>query len=167
VELESRKVKASDLKLNLNSLLTSTLDLALVQDHLDKLRKTKRPPPSLHHMLADRLEAWLQNMNMSPTMNFTQPVFDPTWSLFDQNSIQIAAGPKYRQGDFDAEPALNDAANALHSHCAPMNLEQQQSYDEPGFWNVYGDATTSWPSGLTRLFGNAAYQETTNSEHVQ
>jgi hypothetical protein len=148
------------------SVLNATPDLSLVQDHLDKLRKTKRPAPSLHHMLADRLEAWLQNMNMSPTANLTQPVFDPSWSLFDQNSIQIASGSCYQNVLSDGS-SISNTAIIPQTHATPVEHQQQQTYDGPGFWNVYGDPTDSWPSGLTRLFGNAAFQETTNGEHVQ
>lgn len=147
--------------------LTRAPDLSLVQDHLDKLRRTKRPSPSLHHMLADRLEAWLRNMNMSPTVNLTQPVFDPSWSLFNENSIQIASGSCYPQNALHDESTFSNTADTSRPPTALVQHQQQQTYDDSGFWNVYESPAVSWPSGLNRLFGNSVFHETTNGDNIQ
>ncbi|KAL5115650.1 hypothetical protein ACEQ8H_006449 [Pleosporales sp. CAS-2024a] len=141
-------------------------DLRLVQDHLDKLRKTNRPAPSLHHMLADRLDAWLQNMNMSPNLHMTQPVFDPSWSLFDQNSIQIASETCYPQNSLEGNSAVGNTPNNPRTHSQNLELAQQQNFDDPGFWNVYGDPTAAWPSGMTRLFGSTSFPESAHVENA-
>ncbi|KAF2004260.1 hypothetical protein P154DRAFT_543412 [Amniculicola lignicola CBS 123094] len=80
-------------------------DLMLVQGHLNKLQRTLRPAPSLHHTLAHRLKTWLQNMHTPPTSFLPQPEFNPSWSLFDQNSIQLASGPYYQQETSDSWPS--------------------------------------------------------------
>ncbi|KAH3951409.1 hypothetical protein HBI56_079290 [Parastagonospora nodorum] len=139
-------------------------DLSLVQDHLEELRKTKRPAPSLHHMLADRLETWLQSVNLSPNLNLTQPVFDPSWSLFDQNSIQIASGSMFQQTALDAGSDLDNPSITGQTDADAMAHQQQQNYDDPGFWNVYGNHSASWPSNLTRIFGNTAFSDTADNE---
>jgi hypothetical protein len=142
-------------------------DIALVQNHLEKLRKTKRPTPSLHHMLANRLQSWLDNMNMSPTANLVQPHFDPTWSLFDQNSIQLASDSYYQQCALDNGASVNTHESAPQPHDASIAQaqQQQQNFGDPGLWGVYGQTTNSWPSNFTRLFSNTGYQETTDNEH--
>jgi hypothetical protein len=141
-------------------------DIALVQNHLDKLRTTKRPAPSLHHMLADRLQSWLDNMNMSPTANLVQPQFDPTWSLFDQNSIQLASDSYYQQGALDNGGSMNPHESAPQPHDASVaQAQQQQNFSDPNLWSVYSQTTNAWPSNFTRLFSSTAYHETPGNEH--
>jgi len=103
-------------------------------------------------------------MNLSPTLNLTQPVFDPSWSLFDQNSIQIASGSIYQENALDAGSDLNNPSIAGQTDADTMAHEQQQNYDDPGFWNVYGHHSASWPSSLTRIFGNTAFPENADNE---
>ncbi|KAF2027359.1 hypothetical protein EK21DRAFT_102562 [Setomelanomma holmii] len=72
-------------------------DLLLVQDHLNKLQRTKRPAPSLHHTLADRLETWLQSMNTPPSTALALPDFDLSWTLFDQNNMDFTSTSAHEQ----------------------------------------------------------------------
>jgi hypothetical protein len=115
-------------------------------------------------MLADRLETWLQSVNLSPTLNLIQPVFDPSWSLFDQNSIQIASGSMFQQTALDAGSDLDNPSITGQTDADTMAHQQQQNYDDPGFWNVYGNHSASWPSNLTRIFGNTAFSDTADNE---
>ncbi|ORY11746.1 hypothetical protein BCR34DRAFT_483798 [Clohesyomyces aquaticus] len=141
-------------------------DLLLVQDHLNKLQKTKRPAPSLHHTLANRLETWLQSMNTPPTAILPLPEFDPSWSLFDQNSIRIAS-EAYYQLDPTTDISTADGSTT-QTHGSSLESPPQPGYGNPDFWNPYGHSMGTWPSGLTRLFGNTAFQETNgNGNHIQ
>jgi hypothetical protein len=137
-----------------------------VQDHLDKLRSTKRPAPSLHHTLANRLDTWLKSIDIAPTAVLTQPEFDPSWSLFDQNSVQIASELYSETGPFTGIQSVDSLSKSPKSRNTSMNTQQGQGYEQQGFWNAYEHSVSSWPSSLGRVFGNTAFEEN-NDDHLR
>ncbi|KAF2707307.1 hypothetical protein K504DRAFT_483431 [Pleomassaria siparia CBS 279.74] len=140
-------------------------DLLLVNGHLNKLQKTHRPAPSLHHTLANRLETWLQGMNTPPASGLQQSNFDPTWSLFDQNSIRLVSESNYEQ---DGLSSVAIATRPLQDSNATLDIQQQQSFGDNESWNAFEHQMETWPSNLVRLFGNATFQHTNNeSNHFQ
>ncbi|KAH7093647.1 hypothetical protein FB567DRAFT_177989 [Paraphoma chrysanthemicola] len=132
-------------------------DLLLVQDHLNKLQSTKRPAPSLHHTLADRLETWLQSMNTPPSTALTLPDFDLSWTLFDQSNMVLTSTSVHEQD------TVTLAMNGKNTMEASLDHSQQQAPNDPEFWNAYSSGAGSWPSGFTRLFGHPMYDEMPNN----
>ena len=62
-----------------------------------------------------------------------------------------------------------DSARTPRDHNPPaLDNQHQQGYGDFELWSAYGQQMGVWPPGLTRLFGNAAFQDTSNGEgHVQ
>lgn len=76
-------------------------DLGNIRIHLDFLRQTNEPKPSLHDKLATRLEQSLQGMQTpSPTalhdavsLPVISPDLDYSWQIFNQASLdQVTFG---------------------------------------------------------------------------
>jgi len=141
----------------------SASDLPLVQTHLNILQGTRRPAPSLHHTLANRLETWLQNMNTPPAIDpdVAQMEFDPSWAIFDENSNRLASETFFQQLDvnqninLEAENLDSMANNAVSVH-DPRNFQNGKG------WNSHDNVIDAWPSNLLRLFGTADYQSSSN-----
>jgi hypothetical protein len=93
---------------------------------------------------------------MSSTAILAQPEFDPSWSIFDQDSIRIASESYYQQDALDGGSSLGDSTTTSDFS---MDHQQQQGYGNSELWSSYGNQMGSWPSNLTRVFGHAAFQE--------
>jgi len=142
-------------------------DLVLVQGYLNMLQRTHRPAPSLHHTLANRLETWLQSMSTPPAIDPDLPhlVFDPSWSLFDQNSMRIASESYYQQTPPIGLPDGENSPTMSHPHNQNLGIQNPQNFANADSWNGYEHPPDSWPSNLLRLFGNAEFQSTDNAEN--
>jgi len=148
-------------------MLIYDLDLLLVQVHLKKLRSTHRPAPSLYHTLANRLDTWLQSMNTPPTPVRAQE-FNLAWSLFDQNSIQIASKLYYEQNTLDGMSNIESTAETSRAPSSSLNNQQSQNYGNPEYWNSCGNLMSAEPVNFTRLFGNTAFHGTSDDDsHMQ
>jgi hypothetical protein len=123
------------------------------------LRRTHQPAPSLHHTLAKRLENWIQSMSSPPAAdpNPSQLEVDPSWSLFDQNSIRIASEPFFQQNHLHAV-SNEDSSNDIPQSNSTSGLQDHQRFSNTEPWNGYEHPPDTWPTNLLRLFGNAEYQ---------
>jgi hypothetical protein len=146
--------------------LTRFSDSLLVQDHIDKLQKTQRPAPSLHHLLAKRLESCRQDMNMPTTTPLTQSDFDPSWTLFDQNNIELAAGTCYQQEAADSSSTLAESAPSLQARDPLLQHRDHQGYSDGELWDAYGNPGSSWPSGFNRIFGNPFFLDANDGNQL-
>ncbi|KAH8595745.1 hypothetical protein B0O99DRAFT_153855 [Bisporella sp. PMI_857] len=136
-------------------------DLPLVQTHLNMLKRTHRPAPSLCHTLASRLETWLQSINTPPDGNaeLTQLEYDPSWAIFDENSIRLAPESLFQQ--------LNDAPsnteNVQQSHDLTLMSPQSRGFGNTRLWSGHEQVYDTWPPNFLRLFGSADYQPQNNA----
>src|SRR6186713_523533 len=106
-------------------------------------------------------------MNTPPTPVHTQE-FNPAWSLFDQNSIQIASKLYYEQNTVDGMSNIESTAETSQAHSSSLNNQLSQNYGNPEYWNSYGNLMSAWPVNFTRLFGNTAFHETGDDDsHMQ
>ena len=107
-------------------------------------------------------------MNTPPTSVLSEPGFDPSWSLFDQNSIQFASESYYQQGAPNGSLHTEDATNIAHIRGNSLENQQQQEYESTEPWSAYEHPIETWPSNLIRLFGTATFQQTNDSgNHLQ
>jgi hypothetical protein len=127
------------------------------------LQTTHQPEPSLRHRLASRLESCLQSMHTPPAATDDGPLpgFDPSWAIFDQNSIAMASLLPERQ------PLGGTAQNGGSGHDAAMSgiydaqsLINQEAMD--GQWFSHEQQADAWQSTLMRLFGNAEFSQSQN-----
>lgn len=141
-----------------NAILICESDLMLVQCHVDKLRNTKRPEPSLHHFLANRVEAWRQQTTVSPPTTFVQADFDSSWSLFDQASMDVSSDAYTYFGGTVNRLSVQGSVDSPHS---PRNFEQsdkgqQQNTGISDSGDAYTMPAGTWPFGLNRVFGHTS-----------
>lgn len=132
-------------------------DLTLVQCHVDKLRNTKRPEPSLHHFLANRIEAWRQQTTNPQTTISMQGDFDPSWSLFDQASMDVLSDTfTYYDGAVD-RPSVQGSGGSPQSPQFEGTIEgQQQNTGTSESCGTYTTPAGTWPFGLSRVFGHTS-----------
>ncbi len=156
-------------------------DFILIQAHLNMLSCTHQPEPSLRHKLASRLESSLQNMHTPrPTPDQDAMIdiaggLDPSWAIFDQNSInlanqQLAMGRPLeptgttvtQQSNGNQNAQLQIQAGSFQTSMADAGMVggRQEGYVEG--MNLQGQQWTSneqysdaWQSTLFRLFGSS------------
>lgn len=148
----------------LSRVILTNSDLSLVQKHLDKLQATKRPAPSIHHMLASRIETWLQNFSVTPTATLVQPELDMSWSIF---------GPGMAMPDSEASFASQTGNLVLQPHSTIQNLQEQAPMSHDNFpqenhhgesWDTYDQMPDLWPSHFGRIFGYSTARDVNNPD---
>lgn len=157
-------------------LILWVLDFILIQSHLNMLQLTHQPPPSLQHTLATRLESALQNMHTPRPAPESEPlpnVFDPSWLLFDQNSMMTlgeGAGDSNRTSSHETSEVATGTGNpstmiifSAGNGSADLRMGPRVSHnyhdgiqeDESGQWLSNEQYTDAWQNTLSRLFGNS------------
>jgi hypothetical protein len=106
-------------------------------------------------------------MNTPPTSILPEPGFDPSWSLFDQNSIQFTAEPYYQQGAPNSSSSTENPRNITHIRSNSLENQEQQGYENSESWGAYEHPIETWPSNLIRLFGTTFQQMNNNDNHLQ
>lgn len=144
-------------------LLTAILDLNLVQSHLSSLQRCQRPPPSLQHVLADRLERALQGMRTPPAtgpeLMMPDTNIDYSWAIFDQNNMPLANPSWLLQDQMHATPKPT-VSIAQASATRDGMSEQYHSGLVAGEQTLHArqwigqEQSNAWPSTLNRLFGH-------------
>jgi hypothetical protein len=80
----------------------SYLDLGIIQTHLSSLKRSDLSVPSIHGVLADRLQSGMQSMHtppdMGPELSFPPPNMDYSWTIFDQEIMSLANPPWLFEG---------------------------------------------------------------------
>ncbi|KAI9036983.1 fungal specific transcription factor domain-containing protein [Aspergillus affinis] len=96
-------------------------DLRLIQSHLQSLKLSHPSAPSIHAILADRLQSGIQSMNtppdIGPELSIPGPHADYSWTIFDQEIMPLANPPWLFEGA---------AAAAASLASVPSQLAQQQ-----------------------------------------
>jgi hypothetical protein len=99
-------------------------------------------------------------MNTPPPIDPDVPQlqFDPSWALFDENSIRLASESFLKP--IETQHNMSKLQNSLDASQSPQSAPGIQS--QPGFgneetWNGYEHPPDAWPSNLLRLFGNAEF----------
>lgn len=112
-------------------------------------QRTHQPEPSLRHRFANRLESSLQNMHTprsapdpDPMLDITSASFDPSWAIFDQNSIQSMLQ------EWHPDPTHSIRQSNRMSGLEVFGFQGESQ----GQWSGNEDA---WQSTLFRLFGSA------------
>lgn len=82
----------------LNHLLTRLVaDLRLIQTQLSTLKRSDPSTFSIHGVLAERLQSGIQSMHTppdnGPDFAFPAPNMDYTWTIFDQQIMNLANPP--------------------------------------------------------------------------
>ncbi|CAI6338713.1 unnamed protein product [Periconia digitata] len=124
-------------------------DLLLVQNHRDRLRKIKHPKASLRHLLADRLDTWLQTVNTPSASILSRPMFDQSYALFDPNIIQIVSEPFYQPGPSEDASVINSLSTSA-SRSLPVNGSEPAHNSNQECGNVHGHTIGTWPLGFSR-----------------
>jgi hypothetical protein len=106
-------------------------------------------------------------MNSPAATRLAQPEFDPSWTLFDQNSIEIAAGTYYQQDNLGTRSSIAESTPTLPPGDASLQHRENQGYNEGELWDAYGNLGSSWPSGFNRIFGNPSFLEAGDGSHLQ
>ncbi|KAH7380214.1 hypothetical protein DE146DRAFT_288085 [Phaeosphaeria sp. MPI-PUGE-AT-0046c] len=137
-------------------------DLTLVQCHIDKLRKARRPEPSLHSLLASRVEVWQRQTTVPSTTSFIPFDLDPSWSLFDQANMDSLSDTYAYYDDPISKSSMQGSAGSPQS---PQNLErsvdrQHRNAEANESWVTYTNPTGTWPFGLDRVFGSTTHPMT-------
>ncbi|GLA56896.1 hypothetical protein AtubIFM54640_000558 [Aspergillus tubingensis] len=87
-------------------------DLQLIEKHIDSLKRNHSSVPSIHSILADRLESGLQSMHTPPEMGpdfaFPAPEEDYSWAIFDQEILSLANPPWL----YESIPSLGEMPRA-------------------------------------------------------
>lgn len=98
-------------------------------------------------------------MSTPPAVDPDVPQFqyDPSWALFDENSMRIAAEPFFQQDGAQISRSMQSSVGA--SQPQPDSLESQgsQGFGNQETWNSYEPPPDAWPSNLLRLFGNGEF----------
>ncbi|KAH8693711.1 hypothetical protein BGW36DRAFT_209571 [Talaromyces proteolyticus] len=138
-------------------------DLNLVQSHLKSLQDCLTPTPSIQHLLAERLENALQNMqspvSASSDLIMSNANVNFSWTLFDQNTLSLAnptwlmqdplsMTPKHAVQPSPTEPR-NGIPDQFHSDLVPGDAQAFQSRQ----W-MQEQVSGMWPSTFHRLFGH-------------
>ena len=137
-------------------------DFLLVNTHLNMLQTKHQPEPSLRHLLANRLESCLQSMHTPPAATDDGPVlaeFDPSWAIFDQNSIALAPQsilPERQQIASSSQNGQDASMSDIYDHHSMLN---QQTMGSNGQWYSPEQQTDAWQSTLLRLFGNGDFPQ--------
>jgi hypothetical protein len=88
------------------------------------------------------------------------PGFDPSWAIFNQNSITMASllperqqlGPTTQNG----ETAQDSTMSGIYD---TQSLINQQAISADGEWFSYEQQADAWQSTLMRLFGNGDFSQ--------
>ena len=126
------------------------------------LQTTHQPEPSLRHRLASRLESCLQSLHTPPAATDDGPVltgFDPSWAIFDQNSIAMAPQlilPERQQIASSTQNGQDAAMSGIYDHHSMLN---QQTIGSNGQWYSPEQQAEAWQSTLQRLFGNGDFPQ--------
>lgn len=126
------------------------------------LQTTHQPEPSLRHRLASRLESCLQSMHTPPAATDDGPVltgFDPSWAIFDQNSIAMAPQSIFSERQQIATNGPNEQDAAMSGIYHPHPIISQQSMGSDGQWFSPEQQADAWQSTLMRLFGNGDFPQ--------
>jgi hypothetical protein len=129
------------------------------------LQTTHQPEPSLRHRLASRLESCLQSMHTPPAAADDAPGligFDPSWAIFDQNSIAMVPQsilPERHQITSHAQNGQDAAMSGIYDHHSIIN---QQAMGSDGQWFSPEQQADAWQSTLMRLFGNGDFGQSQN-----
>ncbi|KAB8074849.1 hypothetical protein BDV29DRAFT_116141 [Aspergillus leporis] len=82
--------------------MTHQDDLGIIQTHLSSLKRSDLSVPSIHGVLADRLQSGMQSMHtppdMGPELSFPPPNMDYSWTIFDQEIMSLANPPWLFEG---------------------------------------------------------------------
>ena len=136
------------------------VDFLLVNVHLNMVQNTHQPEPSLRHRLASRLESSLQSMHTPPAVTDDVPViaeFDPSWAIFNQNSIAIAPHstlPERQPIHANVQNGPDASMSGIFDH----TMLNQQAIGS-GEWFNPEQQTDAWQSTLLRLFGNGDFPQ--------
>ena len=126
------------------------------------LQTTHQPEPSLRHRLASRLESCLQSMHTPPAATDDGPVpgFDPSWTIFDQNSITMASLlPERQQLGTTTQNGETSQDATMSGIYDTQSLINQQAMSADGEWFSYEQQADAWQSTLMRLFGNGDFSQ--------
>ena len=148
-------------------------DLSLVQGHLNTLRSTHQPEPSLRHRLANRLESAMQNMHTPPSdlqefpTSLENSDLDSSWAIFDRNNLRLASPSWFRNEHLPQSqtppriippvsqiPQVESKTGTWTQYEAQAVPPQQMSDEINGNWDYYGQYNDTWTSTFLRLFGN-------------
>ncbi|KAE8147696.1 hypothetical protein BDV25DRAFT_29110 [Aspergillus avenaceus] len=145
--------------------MTHSDDLGLIQSHLCSLKRSNPSVPSIHGVLADRLQSGMQSMHTPPDMShelsFPQPNMDYSWTIFDQEIMSLANPPWL----FEA-PAVNQShiQVELPPHATMRSARYNDSiatdnvggFDSSKQWGATADVRTSrFHPGYGHGHGNA------------
>ncbi|KAE8134275.1 hypothetical protein BDV38DRAFT_163199 [Aspergillus pseudotamarii] len=92
-------------------------DLCLIQTHISSLERSDPSVPSIHGVLADRIQSSMQSMHTTPDMShelsFPPPNVDHSWTIFDQEIMALANPSWLFEG-----PSVGSTQTELSQHSA-------------------------------------------------
>ena len=83
---------------------------------------------------------------------------DPSWALFDENSIRFASEPFLQQ--MDTQGPMQNAQNSVDPSQPGQStheIQDLQAFGNQETWDGYENPPDAWPSNLMRFFGNAEF----------
>jgi hypothetical protein len=85
--------------------------------------------------------------------------FDPSWAIFDQNSIAMAPQsslPVRHPITSSAQNGQDASMSGIYDHQSMLNEQNMQSMNQ---WYSPEQQTDAWQSTLLRLFGNGDFPQ--------
>lgn len=133
-------------------------DLKLVQTHMNSLRVTKQPPPSLRHMLARRLEDAMQSARTPPApapLHRPSPIAVPPANITPPVSELAPDMAWWNTTPF--QPGLSAPMLESWTHL-PLTQMADPENPEWDFQQVMEgdlDLSQDWPPAILNWFGQA------------
>ena len=91
------------------------------------------------------------------------PGFDPSWAIFDQNSIMMASLlPERQQLGHSAQNGVLSQDASMSGIYDAQSLMNQQAMGPDGEWFGHEQQADAWQSTLMRLFGGGDFSQSQN-----